>query len=260
MTEAELAALGVHRIPVPIPFLQAGGPVNVYLVEEEGGGLLLFDTGLGSPEARGGARGRLPRGSAAASRRSAASSSRTATWTTSAARASSRSGTAASSPSSPTRPTRRRSPRAAGAGASAPEPTRATSRGSASRRRWLGAMAREGERALRARAPRPEDRPLVEGERVRTRHLDAARCSTCPATPPGSSACTTREHRLLFSGDHLLREGLAEPAHRARPGRRGGLLPAARRLPREHRAGPARWSSTSSSPGHGPPFARPPRA
>ena len=51
MTEQDLDALGVWRIPVPVPFLQAGGPVNVYLLEEAGGGLCLFDTGLGSPAA-----------------------------------------------------------------------------------------------------------------------------------------------------------------------------------------------------------------
>lgn len=53
MTEADLADLGVFRIPIPIPFPQAGGPVNVYLVDEADGGLLLFDAGLGSPEATG---------------------------------------------------------------------------------------------------------------------------------------------------------------------------------------------------------------
>lgn len=52
MTEDRLAALGIRRIPVPIPFVQAGGPVNVYLLEEEDGGLCLFDAGLGSDEAR----------------------------------------------------------------------------------------------------------------------------------------------------------------------------------------------------------------
>jgi glyoxylase-like metal-dependent hydrolase (beta-lactamase superfamily II) len=51
MTEADLAELGVFRIPVPIPFPQAGGPVNVYLVEEAGGGLLMWDAGLGTPDA-----------------------------------------------------------------------------------------------------------------------------------------------------------------------------------------------------------------
>lgn len=52
MTERELESLGIWRIPVPIPFVQAGGPVNVYLLEEEDGGLALFDSGLGSAEAR----------------------------------------------------------------------------------------------------------------------------------------------------------------------------------------------------------------
>jgi glyoxylase-like metal-dependent hydrolase (beta-lactamase superfamily II) len=52
MTEADLRDLGIHRIPVPIPFPQAGGPVNVYLVEEAGGGLLMWDAGLGTHEAQ----------------------------------------------------------------------------------------------------------------------------------------------------------------------------------------------------------------
>ena len=50
MTEADLASLGVTRIPVPVPFPQAGGPVNVYAIEDEGG-VALYDSGLGSPEA-----------------------------------------------------------------------------------------------------------------------------------------------------------------------------------------------------------------
>jgi glyoxylase-like metal-dependent hydrolase (beta-lactamase superfamily II) len=52
LTEAELAGLGVHRLAVPIPFVAAGGPVNVYLIEADGGGLTLFDAGLGSPPAQ----------------------------------------------------------------------------------------------------------------------------------------------------------------------------------------------------------------
>jgi glyoxylase-like metal-dependent hydrolase (beta-lactamase superfamily II) len=51
MQEHELDDLGIFRIPVPIPFRQAGGPANVYLVEEEHG-FLLFDTGLGTDESR----------------------------------------------------------------------------------------------------------------------------------------------------------------------------------------------------------------
>lgn len=46
-----LASLGVHRIAVPIPFVDAGGPVNVYAIEEADGGYTLFDSGLGSAEA-----------------------------------------------------------------------------------------------------------------------------------------------------------------------------------------------------------------
>jgi glyoxylase-like metal-dependent hydrolase (beta-lactamase superfamily II) len=47
----ELAALGVHRIPIPIPFPQAGGPVNAYAIEDRAGGLLLVDAGYDSGEA-----------------------------------------------------------------------------------------------------------------------------------------------------------------------------------------------------------------
>lgn len=51
MTEADLAALGVHRIAVPIPFAAAGGPVNVYVLEAPDGSLTLFDAGFGGAEA-----------------------------------------------------------------------------------------------------------------------------------------------------------------------------------------------------------------
>ena len=44
--------LGVHRIPVPVPFAEAGGPANVYVIEEEGGGVALFDAGIGTREGK----------------------------------------------------------------------------------------------------------------------------------------------------------------------------------------------------------------
>jgi glyoxylase-like metal-dependent hydrolase (beta-lactamase superfamily II) len=47
LKEQELTDLGVFRISLPIPFRQAGGPVNAYIIEEENG-LLLFDPGLGT--------------------------------------------------------------------------------------------------------------------------------------------------------------------------------------------------------------------
>lgn len=52
MIEADLAALGLHRIAIPIPFVQAGGPVNVHLIENADGSLTLFDAGLGTEEAQ----------------------------------------------------------------------------------------------------------------------------------------------------------------------------------------------------------------
>jgi glyoxylase-like metal-dependent hydrolase (beta-lactamase superfamily II) len=52
MNELDRAAakLGIHRIPVPVPFLHAGGPANAYLVEEEGGTFFMVDTGLSAGE------------------------------------------------------------------------------------------------------------------------------------------------------------------------------------------------------------------
>jgi len=47
MQEQDLKELGIFRIPVPIPFPQAGGPANIYVIEEDEG-ILLFDTGLGT--------------------------------------------------------------------------------------------------------------------------------------------------------------------------------------------------------------------
>ncbi len=50
-SDAEFAPLGIHRVAVPVPFLEAGGPVNVYFLENGDGTYSLFDSGLGSTEA-----------------------------------------------------------------------------------------------------------------------------------------------------------------------------------------------------------------
>jgi glyoxylase-like metal-dependent hydrolase (beta-lactamase superfamily II) len=50
--EGALASLGVTRVPVPVPFVEAGGPANVYVIEEADGGLALFDAGIGTREGR----------------------------------------------------------------------------------------------------------------------------------------------------------------------------------------------------------------
>jgi len=45
-----LAGLGVQRIPVPVPFVEAGGPVNVCALLDPDGRWTLFDTGVGTEE------------------------------------------------------------------------------------------------------------------------------------------------------------------------------------------------------------------
>ena len=47
-----LAALGVHRLALPIPFAQAGGPGNAYLIDDGGGSVTLWDSGLSTDECR----------------------------------------------------------------------------------------------------------------------------------------------------------------------------------------------------------------
>src|SRR4051812_9731710 len=60
-----LRDLGVLRLAIPVPFVQAGGPVNAYLIDNPDGTLTLFDAGLGTAEAEAA----LLRGFAEAGRR-----------------------------------------------------------------------------------------------------------------------------------------------------------------------------------------------
>lgn len=59
LSDASLRTLGIHRIEVPVPFVEAGGPANVYAIEDADGRYTLFDTGIGTPDGiialRGGA-------------------------------------------------------------------------------------------------------------------------------------------------------------------------------------------------------------
>jgi len=43
-----LSSLGIHRLVIPVPFADAGGPVNAYALEDGAGGLTFFDTGIGT--------------------------------------------------------------------------------------------------------------------------------------------------------------------------------------------------------------------
>lgn len=48
LDDERLAPLGIHRLAVPVPFAEAGGPVNVYAIEENDGRWAFFDTGIGT--------------------------------------------------------------------------------------------------------------------------------------------------------------------------------------------------------------------
>ncbi len=48
--DAVLRALGIHRLSMPVPFAEAGGPVNAYAIEDGRGGVGFFDTGIGTAE------------------------------------------------------------------------------------------------------------------------------------------------------------------------------------------------------------------
>ncbi len=50
LDEGFLTDLGIHRLASPVPFPEAGGPVNAYALEETGGTYTLFDTGVGTQE------------------------------------------------------------------------------------------------------------------------------------------------------------------------------------------------------------------
>jgi glyoxylase-like metal-dependent hydrolase (beta-lactamase superfamily II) len=53
-TPGDLAvrAYGIVRLAVPVPFAEAGGAVNIYLIDNGNGSLTLFDAGIGTPAAR----------------------------------------------------------------------------------------------------------------------------------------------------------------------------------------------------------------
>ena len=251
MTEVDLAPLGIFRIPVPVPFPQAGGPVNVYLVEEADGGLLLWDSGLGSPEAEaaleegfrrlgrrfdevrrilvshghvdhyGAARfvqerhgGRVPvRAHPADIAKIAESGWR---W-------------------------RDRAPQYAAHLARLGMPAETLQR-----------TAREGEKGFRLARRVPEVLPLEEGEVIRTRHLTLHPLHM-PGHTPGLVCLHEPSRRLLFSGDHLLEKVSPNPLIELGPnGEEGHFRPLLAYLESVGRMHALEIDLVL--PGHGPPF------
>jgi glyoxylase-like metal-dependent hydrolase (beta-lactamase superfamily II) len=251
MTEADLADLGVFRIAIPIPFPAAGGPVNVYLVEERDGGLLLFDSGLGSPEATaaleagfarlgrrfedvqrivvshghvdhyGGARFVLERrGDEAPVFAHPADAPKIAEdgwrW-------------------------RDRQPLFGAYLARLGVPPDV-----------LAAVAREGERGFGLARRLREVRPILEGEVLRTRHL-ALRVLHMPGHTPGLLCLHDEAHRLLLSDDHLLEKISPNPLIELGPaGEEGWFRPLLAYVESARRTRDLDLDLVL--PGHGPPF------
>lgn len=50
LDDAALRSLGIHRLEIPVPFIEAGGPANAYFIEDADGRYTVFDTGIGTAE------------------------------------------------------------------------------------------------------------------------------------------------------------------------------------------------------------------
>ena len=202
MTEIDLAALGVHRIAVPVSFPQAGGPVNVYAIEDEGGGLLLFDSGLGSPEAHAALEEGFRRiGRRFDEVRRIVVSHGHVDHYGGARFVQERHGGELPVYAHP---------------ADAPKMEEGGLRWRDQAQAYgrylvrlgvppdvLGAIAQEGERSFRLARRVPSTRPLGAGEILRTRHL-ALEILHMPGHTPGLVCLYDRARRLFLSDDHLL--------------------------------------------------------
>ncbi len=251
MTEADLAALGVHRIPVPVPFRQAGGPANVYLLEEADGGLALWDSGLGSEQAEAALEEGFRRlGRRFEEVRRIVISHGHVDHFGAARLVQERNGGPVPVYAHP---------------ADAPKIVESGVRwrdrvpAYASHLVKLGVppetlakIGREGERSFRLSRRVPEVRPIGEGDMLATRHL-ALRVLHMPGHTPGLVCLQEAEFRLFFSSDHLLEKISPNPIIELGPNGEDGFfrplvayLESIRRL----RA----LDVDLVLPGHGPPF------
>jgi glyoxylase-like metal-dependent hydrolase (beta-lactamase superfamily II) len=252
VTEADLARLGIFRISVPVPFPQAGGPVNVYVVEERDGGVLLWDSGLGSPEAEAALEDGFRRLGRRFDEVTRILVSHGHVDHYGAARfVQERHGGTVPVRAHPADVPkiadsgwrwRDRAPQYAAYLAKLGTPPEALER-----------IAREGERGFRLARRVPEVQPLEEGEVIRARHV-ALRTLHMPGHTPGLLCLHDGEHRLLLAGDHLLEKVSPNPLIELGPnGEEGFFRPLVRYL--ESLARTRALELDLVLPGHGAPFA-----
>jgi glyoxylase-like metal-dependent hydrolase (beta-lactamase superfamily II) len=246
-----VAKLGVHRIPVPVPFLHAGGPANAYLVEEEGGGLLMVDTGLSTGDGAAGLDAGFQRlGFHYRDVRRIVVTHGHVDHFGGARHVQERAGREVPVLVHPID-----APKVAEGGWGFREHAGAYARHLAR----LGVPPELGAKVMELAAPAfeiarhvPATRPLAEGATLRGRHVEL-RVIHAPGHTPGLVVLHDAEHRLLLSGDHLLEHISPNPLLDLGPDDRPGWfrpLVAYERSIRDVRA----LELEAVLPGHGPPF------
>ncbi|WP_242333975.1 MULTISPECIES: MBL fold metallo-hydrolase [Anaeromyxobacter] len=251
MTEAELAGLGVTRIAVPIPFPQAGGPVNVYVIEEAGGGLVLFDSGFASTEAHAA----IEEGFRRIGRRFDEVSRIVVSHGHVDHYGGARFVQERHGAGPPVFAHPADLPKVAEGGWRWRDHAAAYSAHLARLgvpAEVIEATALAGEKSFELARRVPEARPIGEGERIRGRHLDLE-VLHMPGHTPGLVCLYDRARRLFFSDDHLLQKVSPNPLIELGPrGEEGYFRPLLAYLDSVRRMHALEIDLVL--PGHGPPF------
>jgi len=252
MDEVSLREVGVTRIPLPVPFPQAGGPVNVYLVEEQDGGLLLFDAGLGTEAAEAALRAGFARAGRRLDevRRIVLSHGHVDHF------GAAKSILEQSGPGVEVRVHEADLKKVAASGPSWEELLplyRAHLARLGVPSHVLSLVARELGGGFTLARRLPEVLPLRPGEALRTRHLELE-VLHMPGHTPGLCCLYDRGHRLLFSADHLLEKVSPNPLIELGPlGEEGYFRPLVAYLDSVKRL--RQLEVELVLPGHGAPFA-----
>ncbi|MFM2153304.1 MAG: hypothetical protein RL199_1739 [Pseudomonadota bacterium] len=202
-----LAELGVTRIPIPVPFPEAGGPANVYAIEEAGGGVALFDSGIDTPVGESTLReGLAARGLAFGDvRRIFLSHGHVDHYGL--ARAVSE---ASGAPVHVHEADRLKVERPADWSRAARDAWQEYARRLGATAAEVAAMEHSYEQTIAYARPVEHTQPLVPGQRLTFARF-SAEVLHAPGHTPGLVCLSAPEHRLLFSDDHLLEKVSPNP-------------------------------------------------